>query len=151
VDGKTVLEKVSVDSLNVQAVGESGELEPFLSAHNAKYVGFLMSYQFRRGNARMGAVNYGTAHTVATPVTSREVQELALYYNFLLEQAERDKQSEELYEAMTLRQLNIDNWIEELRVDDLSEDERRELLIRIDKALIEMEEMSAQMEKLSDA
>jgi len=137
--------------LNVQFPGESGELEPFVSAHNAKFVGLLSAFHFRRSRARIGAVNYGTANTVVTPVSSRLTQELAFYYQELLAEDERSKESEELYEKMALAQIEIENWIAELRADSLEEETRRELLIKIDKSLVELEVMAGQMEKLANA
>lgn len=137
--------------LNIQAPGEDGGLEPFIGTHNAKFVGMLMAYHFRRGNARMGAVNYGTAHTVATPIASATAQELSHYYQDLKERAERDVKSEEIFEDMAFRRLEIGDWTEKLKSEELSEIEKRELLINIDKALVELEGMVEELDRLGNA
>lgn len=137
--------------LNIQAPGEDGGLEPFIGTHNAKFVGMLMAFQFRRGNARMGAVNYGTAHTVATPIASLSAQELSHYYRDLKAQAERDSEAEVLYEDMSFNRLQIEDWTEGLKSEDLSEEKRQELLINIDKSLVDLERMVEKLDRLGNA
>lgn len=138
-------------TLNVQYPGEVGELEPFIASHNAEFVGLLMAYQFRRSTARMGAVNYGTAHTMATPVMSADLQEVSHYYQHLVKTAAIDEESEELYEKMVSLQLQVESMTLQLRDEKLEEVKRTETLIEIDKALVEMERMAEEMKGLSNA
>jgi hypothetical protein len=136
--------------LNVQAPGAGGELEPFVRAENAEFVGLLMAFHLRRGAARIGAVNYGTAHSMTPEIVSTEVRELSLYYHLLLERSEKEEESLDLYEAVATKQLEIDTWL--LELGEGPDDERRRMLLtQIDKALVEMQSMTEKMEKLSDA
>lgn len=137
--------------LNIQDPMGNEELEFFVPAQSAKFVGLLMAYHYRRGNSRMGAVNHGTAHTIGTPVITNEAFEISNYYHHILELAQQDKESEDLYERAALLQINIETWGKELKARDLDEEERQELLIKIDKALVELEVMTGQMEKLANA
>ncbi len=137
--------------LNIQAPGEDSGLEPFVSTHNAKFVGMLMAYHFRRGNARMGAVNHGTAHTVATPIASLTAQELSHYYQDLKAAADKDEKAEEIFEEMSLNRLQVEDWTEGLKDNDLGPKERREILINIDKALVELEGMVEELDRLGNA
>lgn len=142
------------DSLNVQLpknAAERGELEPFIDAGRAKFVGLILANQFRRSNNRMGAVNYGTAHTFATPVMAPGLEDLALYYHHLLERAAKDERSEELYESMAVMQLTVETLTERLLEVGLEEKERTETLIEIDKTLVEMESVAEDLKGLLDA
>lgn len=128
---------------------ERGELEPFIDAHRARFTGLLLAHQFRRSGARMGAVNYGTAHTMATPILSPSIEDLSIYYQRLIDLAAADEASEKMYEILVEMQLKIETMTEHV-LADISEEERRETLILIDKTLVEMEGITENMKRLSD-
>jgi hypothetical protein len=138
--------------LNVpDSPGVNGELEPFVMAHNAHFVGLLLASGFRRSRARSAAVAYGTATNAGLPLSSFAVTELAYYYNHLIKQDELDQKSADIYEEFEVKRIDAESLSYRLRNEDLSLEEKQELLNELTDLAAEIEKMTEQMETLASA
>lgn len=131
--------------------GTNGELEPFIMAHNAHFVSLLMASQFRRNRARAAAVTYGTATNAGIPLSSATVEELAYYYNQLIEQAELDEISGNIYEEFEIKRLDAESLAFRLRNEELSLEEKQQLLNELTDLAAEIEKLTEEMENLGRA
>lgn len=146
-----ISESVRVD-LNIPDLpGTNGELEPFIMAHNAHFVGLLMASGFRRSRARAAAVTYGTATNAGVPLSSATIEELANYYNHLIKQAELDEKSADIYEEFEVARLNAESLAFRLRNEELSLEEKQQLLNELTDLAAEIDKLTEEMEKLGRA
>lgn len=135
--------------LNVQE--KRVDLEPFIKPHRDKFVGLLLAYEFRRSRARAAAVMYGTTTASGIPLTSTTATELSYYYNKLVEQAKRDQRSEEIFEEYEVKRIDIETIGFRLRNEELTLDEKNELLKEMTDLAAELEKLIGEMEELGRA
>ena len=131
--------------------GANGELEPFVQAHNAHFVGLLLAGEFRRGRARASAVSYGTSLAAGVPLSSMTTTELAYYYNHLVRQEELDKKSYDLYEKFQEKKITAENIMLDLQSEEQESEEEKRLLQKLEKLLDEVEVLAKSMENLDRA
>ena len=128
--------------------GTHGELQPFVRPHNARFVGMLMAVEFRRNRARQAAVSYGTATSSGIPLSSASVMELAHYYHYLIDQAEIEEQSSELYEQFLEKKISVETLMSRLEEEEQDPEETRQLLQELDKLAVEAGALAERMENV---
>lgn len=131
--------------------GVRGELEPFMRAHTAHFVSMIMAVGFRRGRARVAAVDYGTGKGVGMPISSATLGDLAYYYNHLIREAEIELESFKLYEKFLEKQFSAEDLVLSLKTEEHSLEEKQELLKELTKLYAEVEKLTESMEKLDNA
>jgi hypothetical protein len=142
----------NIQDIAQKIVGENGELEPFVSRHNAKFVSLLLAHGYVRNVARNQAVNYATQHSVGTPIATGFAGDLADYYHHLLAIEEADRVSEEAYENAALLEGRAKEIVSLLRSsNDLTIEEKQSLVLELQQVGDQIEELTKLMEKLGDA
>lgn len=134
--------------LNIPVPGEAGELQPFVMPHKAKFVGMMLAAEFRRTRARMAAVTHGTTTASGIPLSSMTITELSYYYNYLVDRAEKDEKSENLYEDFEIKRINAETLSFRLRNEELTIEEKNEILKELTDLVADIEKLSAEMEEL---
>lgn len=153
-DSKEGSELNLLKNLNVPDISpviDYGRLAPFVSEHNAEYVGLLVAHQIRRGNARNMAVNYYQGNDWSPSPLNGANNDLVHYYEFLKLRAEADKVSEDLIELIEFKKIEAETIKDRIENENLPIEEKRELLKEWEDKIDEVVNLAAILEDLSGA
>ena len=118
-----------------------------------KFVALVLAHQYRRGRARNAAVQFGTGRSISPPFLSGSMQDMAIYYQHLLNQADLEDAATNIYEMVLQKKHRAESikYRLESERDQLSREEARELLEEMNNVASDIESLTILMEEFGDA
>jgi hypothetical protein len=144
----------ALKNLNVPEINpliDYSKMSPFVSAHNAEYIGLLMAHQIRRGRLRNEAVNYLQGNDWSPPSLNGANRDVFEYYQYLKALEEADDISEELIEMIEFKKVEAETLKDRIENEQLPIEEKKELLKEWEDKIDDIIRMTTILEGLSSA
>ena len=118
---------------------------------DSEFVGLVIAHHARRLTARNMVVQYATNMKLAPPIGVGGTSDLVNLYEDLLFQEEAMETSEELYELIEFKRLQAQRFIDQVRNEDMPQEEADELVKQAVILTREIEHLTGVMEGMASA
>ena len=118
---------------------------------DSEFVGLVIAHHARRLTARNMVVQYATNMKLAPPIGVGGTSDLVNLYEDLLFQEEAMGTSEELYELIEFKRIQAQRFIDQVRNEDMPQDEADELVKQAVILTREIEHLTGVMEGMAGA
>lgn len=118
---------------------------------DSEFVGLLIAHHARRLTARNMVVQYATNMKLAPPIGVGGTSDLVNLYEDLLYQEEAMETSEELYELIEFKRIQAQRFIDQVRNEDMPQEEADELVKQAVILTREIEHLTGIMEGMAGA